>query len=45
MLLLYTARLFRQCRKLPNMPRICGRICYTLYVYAMLFVYIRILCS
>lgn len=27
------------------MPRIRGRICYTLYVYAILYVYIQILCS
>ena len=45
MLLLYAARLFRQCRKPPNLPPFSGGISVILYVYAFLSGYIQFLCK
>ena len=45
MLLLYTARLFRQCGKPPNLLPFSRAVCGTLHVYANILLFMQILCS
>ena len=43
--LLYAARFFRQCRKPPNLGRICALFWFILHFYSKFKEYIRILCN